>query len=251
MEQPVRLVQGRAVMIQPLNEHQTEHYLSGTNQSETLRTAITSNEALYMQATTPFMLSLLRQVYQEIATGKVQGTKYETFQSILFPMYIKSVLSRGKENKAYPHSLTVSWLAYLARQMERHSQVIFSQEYIQPDWLAGMWPKLIYYTGNGLIGALLSGIALGLVGYIAGGQTVAIVAGLVGALIGGTGFLFAARKIQFMRTTQELVFEKTGRFPALFICAMAACFTYACIRWFFRDIYHCHHSTFLTFSTRW
>src|SRR2546423_13969378 len=49
--------------------------------------------------------------------------------------YIKRRLKHPRKRSPYPPEQIVNWLAWLASQMVRHSQIEFYLERLQPDWL--------------------------------------------------------------------------------------------------------------------
>ena len=209
--QPARLTLHYAVIVQPLTEQQIDLYLSSTGKLEALRAALTQDEALRTLATTPLVLSILAQTDHLLIPRNLENTDIETLRHTIFTTYVESMLRRREENVLYPPFQTRHWLAWLARQMNKHNQVIFNPGRIQPDWLTEKWGSVIYYICNALLGALLSGLALGLVGNIVGGRSTGIVTGLVGAFIGGIGFAFAARRIRLVETVQgSSVKRQTG-----------------------------------------
>jgi hypothetical protein len=137
-----------------------------------------------------------------------EDANIETLRHTIFSTYVESMLTRREENVRYTPLQTKHWLAWQARQMERHNQLIFYPGHIQPDWLPAKWGLVVYYTCNSLAGALLAGTALGLVGNLVGGQTLGIVTGLISAPVGAIGFAQAARSIRPVETTQRSSVKK-------------------------------------------
>lgn len=203
VEQKARLTLPCAVTVQPLTEQQIDLYLSSAGKLEVLRAVLIEDEALHVLATTPLILSILIQTDQEMIARNLEDANIETLRYAIFTAYVESMLSRREKNMLCSSVQAKNWLAWLAQQMERHKQFIFYPGHIQPDWLTEKWGMVVYYTGNGLIGALLSGMVLGLVGNIVGGQSLGIVTGLAGAVVGGIGFAFASKKIRPVETAQR------------------------------------------------
>ena len=203
LEQQARLTLPCAVTVQPLTEQQIDLYLSRAGKLEVLRSVLIEDEALHVLATTPLILSILIQTDQEMIARNLEDANIETLRYAIFTAYVESMLSRREKNMLYSPVQAKNWLVWLAQQMERHKQFIFYPGHIQPDWLTEKWGVVVYYTGNGLVGALLSGMVLGLVGNIVGGQSLGIVTGLAGALVGGIGFAFASKRIRPVETAQR------------------------------------------------
>ena len=209
LEQQARLILHRAVTLQPLTEQQIDLYLASTGKFAAIHEALLKDEALHTLATTPLVLSILTQIDEQMIPYNLNEMTIETRRSIIFTIYVESVLTRGEKHKLYSLlSETRRWLAWLAHEMEIHGHILFFPEHVQPDWLpAKQWSR-VYYLCNGLVGGVLSGLALALVGNIAGSHVSAIVAGLVGLLIGSIGFALAARRIRLAAMTRHLVLKR-------------------------------------------
>ncbi|GAC1367240.1 MAG: hypothetical protein NVSMB44_32610 [Ktedonobacteraceae bacterium] len=198
-----RLKLNKAISIQPLSEPQINCYLAGAGKLTELRGILDRDVALHTLATTPLILSILTKVDQKLLKSSLETANIGTLRHAIFAAYVESVLARGIASvPTSPGSEREDkrWLAALARQMEKDRQIIFYPAQVQPDWLTKKWALLVYYAWNGLAGALLSGVVIGLVGNIAGGQFPDMLSGLIGALVGGAGFVFAARKIRPLET---------------------------------------------------
>jgi hypothetical protein len=104
---------------------------------------------------------------------RTQGTLAEWRQS-LFATYVDRMFQRRSAMNRYTRQQTERWLAWLAWQLTRHSQTVFSLERMQPDWLLP-GQRWIPTTGVAWAGGLGVGLAAGLAAYssnIIGAETV-------------------------------------------------------------------------------
>jgi NACHT domain len=137
MAQPTRVTLQQAVSIQRLADEQIEGYLQrATGQLEGLRHALRHDPELYKLAQCPLMLNIFTLAYKEAAPEDLpgEGTENEKQQQI-FTTYVERMLKRRKWLKRWKQEQVIPWLAFLAKQMQRDGQTLFSVENLQPDWL--------------------------------------------------------------------------------------------------------------------
>ena len=205
--QDARLALYTSVEVQPLTQEQImEYVLSGGESLASLRTTLSSDPVLLDLATTPLMLNIMAVIAsddeQRWKTLLSEGSLAER-RRLVFRQYVERVLKRGTEGR-YTEEETKEWLAWLAFEMQKRSQVEFYIERMQPDLLPSTRLRQGYYTfmvltlnafGNtlvcGLFGLLRGansvnqdGLTHGLIGWL-GARPGSNVLGWMGAGFGG------------------------------------------------------------------
>jgi serine/threonine protein kinase/energy-coupling factor transporter ATP-binding protein EcfA2 len=134
-----RLALQNAVVVRPLTSEQVEKTLheAGAAVAE-LRIALHEQAALQDLASTPLMLSVLMLTYEgttTVHTGILQETSLE---QQVWTDYVQRVVERKQQEHTKRYSLEQirSWLGWLAREMQVHSQTVFYAELLQADWLS-------------------------------------------------------------------------------------------------------------------
>lgn len=190
----------RAVSVLLLTKEQVDRHLQQTgNQLMALREIIHGDAELFDLIRRPLVLNIFTQVYQEatIVDLLTEPTPEAKLHAI-FTRYVERVLSRrGALRTGTPEQFR-QWLAFLARQLHREQQTIFSVEDLQPDWLHGTlqrfrWShRLLVGLSSGLSSGLSGGLLFGLFSGLFLGPLVGLLVGLfVGLLFGlTTGLLF-------------------------------------------------------------
>jgi len=190
LDQKLRL--NGAVVIQPLTKLQINRTLNCAGGAlQGVREAIASDRTLLELLETPLMLSMVVLAYQGRSAAEIQaiGT-VEARRDHLFRAYAQAMLARrqNRQSAVYSRWQTLHWLAWLARQMDRHAQSIFYLERMQPDWLSerARWvPTIGVVVLIGLFGGLSGGLVGGLVGALFDALFVGLVVGLfVGLVVG-------------------------------------------------------------------
>jgi DNA polymerase III delta prime subunit len=127
----------KAISVEPLTFQQIDAYLERAGeQAKAIHLSLRNDTKLRELVTTPLMLNVLIQTYQETSLDDLLATSSEKRQQQLFNAYVGRMLSRGKIERQYPKEQTKHWLTWLARQMQLHDQTIFYIEQMQPDWLS-------------------------------------------------------------------------------------------------------------------
>ncbi|GAC1357645.1 MAG: hypothetical protein NVSMB38_40230 [Ktedonobacteraceae bacterium] len=206
LTQAQRLLQGRAVVVQPLSPPQIERYLlDAGEQLAALHVVLHNDINLQELATVPLMLSVLTQTYhgksiEDIATAGLPKTTKQALEN-----YVQRMFQRGSDQKHYTQELTQFWLTRLACQMvQHHSQEQFYIEHLQPDWLPHGWPRIAYRGIGGLLYGLIGSLSVGAVygdfGWIFGGLIGGLVGGLsVGKIIERDSVIFVAWSLKSVR----------------------------------------------------
>jgi Predicted NTPase (NACHT family) len=169
---PTRLLVENAITIQPLNAQQIDSYIAqGSEQVLEMRQRLHDDTTLQELSSTPLMLSILLSIFVDIAQTEIQATTSSTAlrQSIIETYVTRLLQRRGKEQR-YTHQQTIMWLAWLARQLQRHNQTEFYIERMQPDWISD---ESMYHRYRHTIIRLVYGIES------------ALIAGMFGLLRGG------------------------------------------------------------------
>lgn len=124
---------GGAVLLQPLDEDQIVAYLNAVGISlAQINDAVDRDAVLREFAQSPLMLRVMSEVAIEdtaVITAEVTHTRQQ-----LFDAYVNQMLAR-RGPLTYSVATTKAYLAWLARKMEAHNQVLFLLEQIQPSWL--------------------------------------------------------------------------------------------------------------------
>src|SRR5262249_8597067 len=161
-------------------EEQIDVYLSSVqDQLEGLRQALRQDAELYELARRPLMLSIFTLAYQGSAVVDLPAeSTHEQILRTVFSHYVKRMLTRRGQLQRWTKEQFPDWLIYIAKQLRRHQQTVFSVESLQPDWLQDAQPRW-YQWSVGLVVGLTAGLAVGIgIGQVAG-LGIMLVAGLV------------------------------------------------------------------------
>jgi GTPase SAR1 family protein len=185
LARPLRL--HGAIVVQPLTPQQVEYHLTEIEPTgERVRQAIREDPSLWELLDTPLMLNITTVAYagRPDRPSPTQGTLRERRES-LFGAYVDQMFRRRSAERLYAPAQTVHWLAWLARQMESHSQTVFYLERLQFDWLPRVQAPRIEASFRLLIGLifgfygwLVAGLGLGLARAALGGLVVVMCVGL-------------------------------------------------------------------------
>jgi DNA polymerase III delta prime subunit len=133
---PVRVQIQKAVIVQSLTPQQVNAYFQAAQgKLEYIQRLTQQDETLRELVTTPLILSVLILAYQNVNADEIilKGSG-EKQQHQIFAAYASRMLNRrGKVRMGTPKQME-SRLIFLARQMKRQNQTVFSLEDMQPDW---------------------------------------------------------------------------------------------------------------------
>ncbi|TMF41008.1 MAG: NACHT domain-containing protein, partial [Chloroflexi bacterium] len=165
--QPMHLLVRKAVVVQPLTQHQIDAYLaSAGGQLDSVRIALRTYPALRELATTPLMLSVLTLTYLGTsAEDLLVASSPQAQRRLVFERYVECALVRRATTSRYTPQQTIHWLAWLARQMKQQSQTVFYIEQLQPNWLSGNRMHWLYDWLAIRLPGILIGILVGLAFY--------------------------------------------------------------------------------------
>jgi len=177
-----------AVNILPLSDEQVDAYLSSAQgQLDGLRHLLQINAEFAELARRPLVLSIATLAFE----GKrvvnfpsennfpaednfpVASPSQEQLLQIVFTTYVERMLSRrGKLPSWIQPASFLSWLSFLARQLQARQQTEFSLDILQANWLSGVQKSLYRWSIRlfvWLVGVVIGGLAGGLlVGLISG-----------------------------------------------------------------------------------
>ncbi len=147
-----RLKLQSAICVQPLTDEQIYQYLKQAgNQLFALKTLLQQDAELMKFAASPLTLSVMSLTYQGCSSEELSSlASAEERQKRLFNNYIERMFQRRKNTESYPKEKTMRWLIWIAQQLARESQTVFSIDNLQPDLLKNGLNKLIFRIINGL-----------------------------------------------------------------------------------------------------
>jgi serine/threonine protein kinase len=143
---PPRVLLHSAIVVQPLTSQQIEQYLRSTGENyDALYQILRNDRTLQQLMTTPLMLNTIASAYLDRPPEDLlkMHRPEERYQKI-FSTYVEQRLRRYQATASSLPQQLISWLAYLAMQMQRHNQTVFYLELMQPDWIENIQWKRFY-----------------------------------------------------------------------------------------------------------
>jgi NACHT domain/TIR domain len=180
-----------AVSILPLTDAQINAYLEQAGeQVKGLRQALEEDTELHNLARQPLMLNIFTLAYQgaralDVPTGETR----EGMRHTIFARYVERMLKRRGQLKRWNAEQMMRWLAFLARQIQCHDQVIFSLENLQPNWLSGI-SHILYRWCIGVVLSFGLGLSVGCIFGLPAGLIIGLLIGLPAGLT--TAALFSS-----------------------------------------------------------
>lgn len=174
-----------AIIVEPLTTQQIDDYLTNADDLQGLREAIKADQELSELATRPLLLKLMAQAYQGVSKEDVLKADLSTTrQQQVVAAYVQSRLQRWGVEHPYPQLKTISWLAWLGRQMLQCDSQVFHLERMQPDWLPENWARQLYdaLTSKLFLGVLFGTAEALMTGIIFRHLEVGILAGLLACM---------------------------------------------------------------------
>ena len=207
---PTRLILDNAIVIQSLTRQEVDDCLMNLGeQALAVRAAMDHDPTLYELATTPLILQVLLQTYQEASpdTFKVSTTLQMKLTHV-FEAYVQRMFSRRSHSTHYTQPQTAHWLTELARQMKRQNQSIFYIEHMQADWLPKGSLSRTYERLGIQFPAILLGVLVNLIiNNVFGTSDIADT--LLFAVIGGIiGYLLGSKPPQTVKHTYKNVWQR-------------------------------------------
>ncbi len=165
LRQTDRLALQNAILVQPLDEHQTMAYLEQAASSlAAVREVVSGNRVLQDLLTTPLFLSIVALAYRDRSIQDIPllGTPEEQ-QRAIFESYITRMLEQKGGARSYPSDRVLHWLVWLARQLRQRHQSEFYLERLQVDWLpASRWYPFLLCASIGALYSVLLGLCAAL-----------------------------------------------------------------------------------------
>jgi len=183
-----RVTLQHAVSILPLTDEQINLYLEQAGeQVKALKQALNEDAELHSLARQPLMLNIFTLAYQGATVADVPiGKTRAEMQHLIFATYVDRMLRRRNQSKRWEPQQVIGWLMFLARQMQRHDQTVFSVENLQPAWLSRRG-RFLYHACLGLFRALGMGLLVGLLAELLAGLLGHLPTVPIGGLVGGVG----------------------------------------------------------------
>jgi hypothetical protein len=144
--QETRLTLRSAIVVQPLTREQIHAYLTQAGERlATVRQALLEDVELFEISTNPLMLSIVIMTF-EGAAGSIlpHAGSIEKRRQHIFALYVGRMLERRSADTSYNAEETISWLAWLAKQMKKQSLTELYLERIQPEWLSTYQKQMRY-----------------------------------------------------------------------------------------------------------
>jgi hypothetical protein len=156
---------------------------SAGEQFRAVSVALHDDPVLQELMTTPLMLSVLSLTYHCKSGKDIEASgSLEARRQRLWEDYVHAMLQRRGSQPRYTLQKATVWLAWLAKQLQVHSQTEFYLERMQPDWLPDTQSRRVYQIATGLVFGLVGGLVFGLVFGLVGGLFFGLYFGLVGGL---------------------------------------------------------------------
>jgi hypothetical protein len=161
-----------------------EDYLARGGESlRALRVAFQQDASLRELTETPLMLSILTLTYHDLPVEDLLQGGFAPARQQVFERYVERMLIRRGQLPIWMQEQFLHWLTFVANQLHRHQQTVFSVEDLQPDWLQDSQQRL--YRGSLIV---VFGLIVGLIGWLAYGPTAGLGFGLAAGL--GSGLVF-------------------------------------------------------------
>ncbi|TWT96330.1 protein kinase domain-containing protein [Neorhodopirellula pilleata] len=150
-----------AIRLQPLTAEQIAASISGsTGERGALMTALAKHPSLLELASSPLMLNMMKVSFDN--TSKESMESFGTIESArehLFNTYIDEAFRGEKSSTArFTKDETLSWLSWIAKQMQTRNMTMFQVGEIQADWLPTISQRLSYLLALGLSLGTVSGV---------------------------------------------------------------------------------------------
>ena len=172
--------------VQPLSRHQVEQFLDRPDGLfADAQAALAREPGLWELAATPLMLDIMVLAFRAPASsGNLSGGTREDLRDRLFAAYVRKMLA----HRPAPHQerqSTIRGLAYLACQLQRREQTVFSSDLLDPLSLPDRLSSNLLEKANWLLwkGTTILGMgAVLMISYGWRGATAGSVAGLLADL---------------------------------------------------------------------
>jgi TPR repeat protein len=194
--------------VQPLSRQQVEEFLDRPdNRFAATQAAIAKQPELWELARTPFMLSIMILAFRVPGSlGSLAGSTRQGLLNRLFEHYVRNMLASRPAADQEPHS-AVRRLAFLARQLQRDEQTVFSPDLIDPLSLPGRLWTGVLSTATSLLWTAINVAGMGGIAAAFYGWDGAI-AGSAGALLSQSA---SSLRINSFSLSAETVYGRLQR----------------------------------------
>ena len=149
-----------AMLLKPLTPEQIMDSITGsTGARRPLIEALGKHEALLELASCPLMLSMMKVSFDDSDPESIHGfSTIESARENLFDAFVDDAFrTKHVSTSNYSRGETVSWLSWIAKQMQHRNQSVFVLDELQPEWFTSLSQKLIYLVSLSLILGAISG----------------------------------------------------------------------------------------------
>jgi hypothetical protein len=151
-----------AIVLQSLTDEQVDRYLTGLGPDlQGLLALLQKDETLQELSKSPLMLNIMTLVFRGADNRDLPSLALnETRREQLFRIYVQRMLERRTDGRQYTEQDTQHYLSWLAQQMQKHGQTVFTLEALQPTWLERAGQRLGYALLVGLIHTVLFAVVV-------------------------------------------------------------------------------------------
>ncbi len=157
-----RLNLNGAIVLQPLDDTQVDHYLATLGADmQGVRTAMSADSSLRKLGDSPLMLSIMTIAFRGLTAADLpQLDTVEAQRKRLFESYTNRMFERRKSNWYSPEK-TLHYLKWLAGRMVERKQSVFYIENLQVDWIADERRRRLYRIVGRTSFGVLAGAVVG------------------------------------------------------------------------------------------
>ncbi len=206
---PPRVLLRSAIVVRPLTMQQIEAYLRRGlgKKAEVLYQVLRNDLVLQQLAMKPLILNMLVLGAQDKSSEElVQLCLPEGRYQRIFSMYVEQMLHRYQTTTSSSPQQMKHGLAYLAMQMQRHSQTVFYLEQLQPDWIEdALWMQCYRWFAVMLPGTFIGGLVGILINALlfhAGSAGAVSLDFLYGAVM---GYMFSGIRVDHPAVSERIV----------------------------------------------
>jgi hypothetical protein len=159
-EQKQKLNLHGAIVLQPISPHYFDQLeIAGQEDISRLLQVLHGDPTLTAFAQTPLMLNVIAMAYRAISPEELEKLKTpDAHRSYILQAFIQQRLQSKQAERQYPSRESIRWLSRLAGFLRQSNQAIFLEERIQPNWLGGGLPVVLYILLTRMVGSVLAGI---------------------------------------------------------------------------------------------
>lgn len=173
-----------AVRLEPLSREQVASFLEHLGEPlDGIRTAIGSDPVLWDLVRTPLMLHVAVAAYSGVAVvAPPDHVTIRTWRAKLFDDYLHRMFRRRQLRSTYTEATSLRWLIYVARDLARGRNLVFSVGAQAGEWLPGSGRRrFLSVTGAG-IGGLTFGSFIGALSWAFLGPVLGLIFGATAGL---------------------------------------------------------------------